>query len=337
MVHDFRSDTVTKPTAAMRRAMAEAEVGDDVFGEDPTVKKLQEVVAWRLRKEASLFFPSGTMANQVGIKCWTEPGDEILLERRSHIMHYEMGAFAVIGGVLARTVEGERGIIKVATLAREFRPKTYYFSAPGLICLEDTTNLTGGTCYPLPLLAEIRAFATEAGVPIHLDGARLWNAAAAQKVEEFRIAQHADSVMVCLSKGLAAPVGSLLAGPMDLIEKARKWRKLLGGGMRQAGVLAAAGLVAVQDMTGRLEDDHRLAKELAAGLAGTKFRCEVPETNIVIVDTRDAGRSAEQVAGILEKGGVLTTVADPVRVRFVTHCDVGRESVAAALELLRRT
>ncbi|MCE9582920.1 MAG: aminotransferase class I/II-fold pyridoxal phosphate-dependent enzyme [Planctomycetes bacterium] len=332
---DFRSDTVTKPTPAMREAMAKAEVGDDVFGEDPTVNRLQEVVAWKLRKEAGLFFPSGTMANQVAIKCWTEAGDEILLERRSHILNYELAAFAVVSGVMPRPVEGERGIIRVAALGREFRPKSYLFSAPSLICLEDTTNMTGGTCYPLTVLKENRAFATETGIPIHLDGARLFNAAVAQKVEPFEITQYADSVMVCLSKGLAAPVGSVLCGPADFIEKARKWRKLLGGGMRQVGVLAAAGLVAVQTMVDRLAEDHELAKTLAAGLQGTRFRCEVPETNIVIIDVRETGKGSDAIAGLLEKAGIRCVLADASRVRLVTHCDVGKEAVAAAIEAFR--
>ncbi|MBI2921724.1 MAG: aminotransferase class I/II-fold pyridoxal phosphate-dependent enzyme [Planctomycetes bacterium] len=334
-MHDFRSDTVTKPTSAMRKAMAEAEVGDDVFGEDPTVNKLQEVCAWRLRKEAGLFFPTGTMANQVAVKCWTEAGDEILLERRSHILNYELAAFAVVSGVMARAVEGERGIIRAAALAREFRPKTYLFSSPTLICLEDTTNMTGGTCYPQAVLKEIRALATEQGVPIHLDGARLWNAAVAQKVEPFEIAQHADSVMVSLSKGLAAPAGSVLCGPADLIDKARKWRKLLGGGMRQSGVLAAAGLVGLQEMVARLAEDHDRAKALASGLAGTKFRCEMPETNILIVDVRESGKSSDQVVALLGKSGIRVVQADPVRIRMVTHCDVKEDAVADALEAFR--
>lgn len=334
-MYDFRSDTVTKPTPAMREAMAKAEVGDDVFGEDPTVNKLQEVVAWRVRKEAGLFFPSGTMANQVAVKCWTEPGDEILLERRSHIMNYELAAFAVVSGVLPRAVEGERGIIRVPALARELRPKTYYLSQPTLVCLEDTTNMTGGTCYPLAVLKEIRAFATENGLNIHLDGARLWNAAVAQKVEAFEIAQHADSVMVSLSKGLAGPAGSVLCGPADFIEKARKWRKLLGGGMRQSGILAAAGLVGVMTMVDRLAEDHENARALAAGLQGTRFKADVPETNIVIVDVREAGKSSDAVIALLKKSGILATPADAARVRLITHNDVGKEAVAAAVQAFR--
>lgn len=334
-MHDFRSDTVTKPTPAMREAMAKAEVGDDVFGEDPTVNRLQEVVAWKLRKEAGLFFPTGTMANQVAIKCWTEPGDEILLERRSHILNYELAAFAVVSGVMARPVEGERGIIRVPAFARELRPKSYLFSGPALLCVEDTTNMTGGTCYPLAVLKEIRAFSTEQGIPVHLDGARLWNASVAQKVEPFEIAANADSVMVCLSKGLAAPAGSVLCGPVDLIEKARKWRKLLGGGMRQSGILAAAGLIGVNTMVERLAEDHENAKALAAGLQGTKFRCETPETNIVIADVRDTGKDVATILGLLEKAGIRAVQADAARVRLVTHCDVGKEAVAAAVAAFR--
>ncbi len=334
-MHDFRSDTVTKPTPAMREAMAKAEVGDDVFGEDPTVNRLQEVVAWRMRKEAGLFFPTGTMANQVAIKCWTEPGDEILLERRSHILNYELAAFAVVSGVMPRAVEGERGIIRVPALARELRPKSYLFSGPALVCVEDTTNMTGGTCYPVAVLKEIRAFATEQGIPVHLDGARLWNASVAQKLETFEIAANADSVMVCLSKGLAAPVGSVLCGPADFIEKARKWRKLLGGGMRQSGILAAAGLVGVNTMVERLAEDHENAKALAAGLQGTKFRCDTPETNIVIVDVRDTGKDPGTILGLLEKSGIRAVQADAARVRLVTHCDVGKEAVSAAIAAFR--
>ncbi len=334
-MHDFRSDTVTKPTSAMREAMAKAEVGDDVFGEDPTVNRLQEVVAWKLRKEAGLFFPTGTMANQVGIKCWTEPGDEILLERRSHILNYELAAFAVVSGVMARAVEGERGIIRAPAFARELRPKSYLFSGPALLCVEDTTNMTGGTCYPMAVLKEIRAFSNEQGIPIHLDGARLWNASVALKVEPFEIAANADSVMVCLSKGLAAPAGSVLCGPADFIEKARKWRKLLGGGMRQSGILAAAGLIGVNTMVERLAEDHDNAKALAAGLQGTKFRCETPETNIVIVDVRDTGKDVATILGLLEKSGIRAVQADAARVRLVTHCDVSKEAVSAAIAAFR--
>jgi threonine aldolase len=332
---DFRSDTVTRPTAAMRKAMAEAEVGDDVFGEDPTVNRLQEVAAWRLRKEAGLFFPTGTMANQAAIRCWTEPGDEILVERRSHILNYELAAFAVVSGVMARPVEGERGIVRAAALAREFRPKSYYLSSPSLICVENTTNMTGGTVYPLATLREIRALATENGLPIHMDGARLFNAAIALGVEPFEIAQFADSVMISLSKGLAAPAGSLLCGPADLIEKARKWRRLLGGGMRQAGVLAAAGLVGLQEMVGRLAEDHENARRLSAGLQGTRFRCEVPETNIVIVDVRETGRTSDQVVAMLAKEGVKALPADAARIRMVTHCDVARQDVDEAVAVMR--
>ncbi|MEK7469036.1 MAG: GntG family PLP-dependent aldolase [Planctomycetota bacterium] len=332
---DFRSDTVTKPTPAMREAMAKAEVGDDVFGEDPTVNKLQEVVAWKVKKEAGLFFPTGTMANQVAIKCWTEPGDEILLERRSHIMNYEMAAFAVVAGVLPRVVEGERGIIRVPALARELRPKTYYFSAPSLVCIENTTNMTGGTCYPAAVLKEIRAFTTENGLSLHLDGARLWNAAVAQKVEPFEIAQYADSVMLSLSKGLAGPAGSVLCGPADFIEKARKWRKLLGGGMRQSGVLAAAGLVGVMTMVDRLAEDHENARTLAAGLQGTRFKADPPETNIVIIDVRETGKTSDFVIAQLKKAGILATPADAARVRLITHNDVGKDAVAGAVQAFR--
>ncbi|MCC6741831.1 MAG: aminotransferase class I/II-fold pyridoxal phosphate-dependent enzyme [Planctomycetia bacterium] len=334
-MHDFRSDTVTKPTPAMREAMAKAEVGDDVFGEDPTVNRLQEVVAWRMRKEAGLFLPTGTMANQVAVKCWTEPGDEVLLERRSHILNYELAAFAVVSGVMPRAVEGERGILRAAALAREVRPKSYLFSAPGLICVEDTTNMTGGTCYPLEVLREIREFADEQGIPVHLDGARLWNAAVAQKVETFEIARLADSVMVCLSKGLAAPAGSVLCGTTEFIEKARTWRKRLGGGMRQSGVLAAAGLVGVNTMVDRLAEDHENAKALAAGLQGTKFRCETPETNIVIIDVRDTGRDPAAILAFLEKSGIRAVQADAARIRLVTHNDVGRPAVEAAVAAFR--
>ncbi|KAF0241433.1 MAG: hypothetical protein FD180_4433 [Planctomycetota bacterium] len=334
-MHDFRSDTVTKPTPAMREAMAKAEVGDDVFGEDPTVNKLQDVVAWKVKKEAGLFFPTGTMANQVAIKCWTEPGDEILLERRSHIMNYELAAFAVVSGVLPRAVEGERGIIRVPALARELRPKTYYLSAPSLVCIEDTTNMTGGTVYPLAVLKEIRAWTTESGLFLHLDGARLWNAAVAQKVEPFEIAQYADSVMVSLSKGLAAPAGSVLCGPADFIEKARKWRKLLGGGMRQSGILAAAGLVGVMTMIDRLAEDHENARALAAGLAGSRFKTDPPETNIVIIDVRETGKGSDFVIAQLKKAGILATPADAARVRLITHNDVGKEAVNAAVQAFR--
>ncbi|HZT81959.1 MAG TPA: GntG family PLP-dependent aldolase, partial [Gemmataceae bacterium] len=256
-VIDLRSDTVTRPTPGMRAAMAAAEVGDDVFDEDPTVNRLQERVAALLGKEAALFVPSGTMSNQVCVRTHTQPGDELLCDVNCHIYNYEAGGPAVLSGVTCRCVEGDCGILDVSQLDGLVRPDNEHFVRTRLVCLENTHNRGGGKVYPLEKVQAISAWARRAGLATHLDGARLWNAVVATGVPAQEWARHFDSVSVCFSKGLGAPVGSALAGPRDFVAKARRTRKLFGGGMRQAGVLAAAALYALDHHVERLAEDHR--------------------------------------------------------------------------------
>src|SRR5918911_467207 len=269
---DLRSDTVTKPTPAMRRAMAEAEVGDDVYGEDPTVNRLQERAAEIFDKEAALFVPTGSMGNQIAVKLHTRPGTEVVIEERGHIFNFEMATMAAVAGTLARPVKSQdgSGILTWAEIesALHVKAKSAYYVAPtGLIAIENSHNLAGGTVYTRARTEEVCARAHELGLPVHLDGARIFNAAAALNETVAALARPADSVMFCLSKGLGAPVGSMLLGTKDFIEEARRWRKLMGGGMRQAGVLAAAALVALEETPGRLHEDQSNARRLAEGVA----------------------------------------------------------------------
>src|SRR5947207_2164708 len=267
-VVDLRSDTVTKPTAAMRRAMAEAEVGDDVYREDPTVNRLQDRAAEIFQRDAGLFVPSGTMGNQTAIKVHTQPGREVICEERAHIVNHEMGMMAAFSGVLPRTIQAEDGILSWALIAPQLRGRSDHRARTGLVELENTSNLAGGSVYPQAVAEEICDRAHAAGLPVHLDGARIFNAAVALGCSPAELTRKFDSVMFCLSKGLGAPVGSMLVGSKEFIEEARLVRKMLGGGMRQAGVLAAAGLVALQESPQRLHEDHENARFLAESLAG---------------------------------------------------------------------
>ncbi|MBI4169586.1 MAG: aminotransferase class I/II-fold pyridoxal phosphate-dependent enzyme, partial [Acidobacteria bacterium] len=292
---DLRSDTVTRPTPAMRRAMAEAEVGDDVFREDPTVRRLEALAAERLQKEAALFVPTGTMGNQVAVNVWTRPGQEVVLEERSHIFNYEMGTMAAFSGVLARPLRGRDGCLDAEAVRRALHPPVYYLAQTGLISLENTHNMAGGTIFPQRQAEEICALARSHRLPTHLDGARIFNAAVALGRDAADLARPFDSVMFCLSKGLGAPVGSILAGPQDFIAEALRVRKRLGGGMRQAGVLAAAGIIALRDNVDRLEEDHRNARLLAkrlAGIGGIAVDPSRVQTNIVVFDVRATGLDA---------------------------------------------
>lgn len=335
---DLRSDTVTRPTPEMREAMASAEVGDDVYLEDPTVNRLQERAAEIFRKEAALFVPSGTMGNQICVKVHTRPGQEVILEERSHIYNFEMAAMAVISGTLPRVVRGRDGLLDWPTIEAALSPAVYYRAPTGLICLENTHNLAGGTVLPLETAREICARAHERGVPVHLDGARLFNAAVACGRSVAELAEPFDSVMVCLSKGLGAPVGSLILGSRAFIEEARAVRKMLGGGMRQVGVLAAAGLIALEKMPARLYEDHENARLLARGLAelpGLALDPEKVQTNIVIVDVAATGWTAAEFAERLRAQGVLVGSLDATTVRFVTHYEVSRDDCLTALRLIR--
>jgi threonine aldolase len=336
---DLRSDTVTRPTPAMRKAMAEAEVGDDVFREDPTVRRLEEVAAARTGKEAALFVPSGTMGNQIAVNVWTRPGQEVILEERSHIFNYEMGTMAVFSGVLPRPIRGQDGVVQTEAVARAIRPPVYYLTQTGLVALENTHNMAGGTIFPVTESEPICALARARHIPVHLDGARLFNASVALGQDPAELARSFDSVMFCLSKGLGAPVGSILCGPAGFIEEALRVRKRLGGGMRQAGVLAAAGLVALQENVERLAEDHDNARRLAEGIGeigGLAVDAERVQTNIVVFSVTRSGLKAQDIVGRWKQAGILALAIDETQVRAVTHYDVDRRGIEQALESLNQ-
>ena len=334
---DLRSDTVTRPGAAMRNAMAQAEVGDDVFGEDPTVNRLQESVAALLGKAAALFVPTGVMANQIAIKCHTQPGDEVIVEMNSHIFNYETAAPAVLSHVQLHPVRGERGILRTTQLAPAIRPNAYYMARSSLLCLENTHNRAGGTIYPLDEVKSIHSFVKAIGLKLHLDGARLWNACIATGNHPREYAQFFDSISVCFSKGLGAPVGSALVGSEETIQRARKYRKIFGGGMRQAGIIAAGALYAVEHNFERLKEDHLKARWLAERLSvipKLKVDLDSVQTNIVIVDVGETGKSADDVLELLKSRGVMLTDASYSSIRAVTHLDVSMEEVKRAGEII---
>jgi threonine aldolase len=328
-VIDLRSDTVTKPTPAMRRAMAQADVGDDVFGEDPTVNRLQERAAELFGREAALFVPSGTMGNQIAIKVHTQPGDEVILEEASHIFNSEMAMMAAFSGVIPRPIPSERGWLRWEQIESAIRPNVYYYAQTRLICLENTHNFKGGSIYPLEWAREIIEKAHERGLKVHLDGARIFNAAVATGRSVKELTEGFDSVMFCLSKGLGAPVGSMLVGSAEFIEKARRVRKMLGGGMRQVGILAAAGLYALEHHIERLAEDHENAQILAQALREIpEVRLEHVETNIIIFELTKT--PAEKLITELKKRNILALAIGPRRVRLVTHLDVSRADVLCA-------
>ena len=333
---DLRSDTVTKPTPAMRRAMAEAEVGDDVYREDPTVLRLEEEAARRLGKAAALFVPSGTMGNQIAVNVWTRPGQEVILEAKSHIIDYELGQMAAFSGVLARTLPSADGFLTPEAVRQAIRPPIYYVSKTGLIALENTHMAAGGAIARQEDVEAIGLLARERSIRIHLDGARLFNAAVAIGRSAADLAAPCDSVMVCLSKGLGAPVGSILAGPADFIEEALRVRKRLGGGMRQVGVLAAAGLVALEQQIDRLAEDHLLARRFAeriAAIPGVSVDPGRVQTNIVIFEVP---QGAKELAERWKEEGVRSLALDDRRVRAVTHYDVRPRDIDAAADRLHR-
>ena len=335
---DLRSDTVTKPTPAMRRAMAEAEVGDDVYGEDPTINRLERRAAEIIGKQAALFVPTGSMGNLIGIKLHTKPGDEVLCDNHAHIVDWELGAHSWFSGALLRTVPAEDGILRWRDIEPAIRPSSPHCSPTSVVHLENTHNMGGGTVYPIEELDRICDGAHQRGLKVHLDGARIFNAAVASGVPAARIASKADTIMFCLSKALGAPVGSMLAGPAEAIAEARRHRKQLGGGMRQAGVLAAAGLIALEEMPARLNEDHANARLLADGLAQIEsVRLDPVKvvTNIVIFDIAETGVSpAELIAGA-KAGGVLISGVGGTRIRLVTHYDVTQRDCCEALAAIR--
>jgi threonine aldolase len=335
-VADFRSDTVTAPTPEMRRAMAEAEVADDVYGEDPTAIRLQERAAGMLGKEAALFVPTGSMGNQIAVRLLTSPGDEVVLEADGHTHNFELGTMAAFSGVMPHPVRGERGILSRELVEGAIRPDIYYLSRTSLLVVENTHNMAGGSVWPPERLEEVCAFARSRGLRVHLDGARIFNAAAACGRPAAELAAGADTVMFCLSKGLCAPVGSLLCGPADLIAEARRVRKMLGGGMRQVGVLCAPGLVALETMVERLAEDHACARRLADGLAEIEgVRVEPADTNIVVFELPSGSAEAPSVCEAVAGDGVLALPIGPRRVRMVTHRDVGPADADRAVEAIR--
>lgn len=337
-VVDLRSDTVTKPTPEMRRAMAEAEVGDDVFMEDPTVARLETLAAGRLGKEAALFVTSGTQGNQVSLMAHTQRGDEIILDENCHIFNYEVAALAVLSAVQARGLRGRHGILDPAEVRDAIRPPNIHHPKNSLICLESTHNRGGGSIYPIETLREIRRIAKEHGLAVHLDGARLFNACVATGVSVKDVAAQADSVTFCLSKGLGAPVGSVVTGNRGFIDRARRARKMLGGGMRQAGVIAAAGIVALETMVERLREDHENARTLGHGLAelpGIKIDLGSVQTNIVMFNIERKDIDAPGLVLKLAGQGVKCFSVGPNRIRMVTHKDVDRTGILYALEVLR--
>ncbi|HXQ25529.1 MAG TPA: GntG family PLP-dependent aldolase [Candidatus Acidoferrales bacterium] len=334
---DLRSDTVTRPTPAMRRAMAEAEVGDDVYAEDPTVNRLQSRAAEIFDREAALFFPSGSMANLTAIKTWTRPGMEVICEAQAHIYLYEMAAVAAVAGCMPNIVLAPGGILTWDLIEPLIRPHIYYRSQTALIELENTHNMHGGTVYPPAISEDICERAHAAGLPVHLDGARIFNASVALGRSVADLTRKFDSVMFCLSKGLGAPVGSMLVGSRDFIDKARVTRKLLGGGMRQAGVLAAAGLIALEETPKILHRDHENARHLAAGLAripGVSIDPKKVVTNILIFDVHGTGRTAADICAELAKKNVLCSPTGKFTIRMVTHYDVDRAAIDRALSII---
>lgn len=333
---DLRSDTITQPTPAMRQAIVQAEVGDDVFGDDPTVNALESYVAALLGKEAAVYMPSGTMTNQVALRVHTEPGDEIILESEAHIYYYEGGAPAALSGVMCRLVKGDRGIFTAADLEQVLRPADPHFPCTKLVCLENTHNRGGGRIYPLSEIAAIAQVCQTHQLKLHLDGARLWNACAATGIAPADYAQPFETISVCFSKGLGAPVGSALVGSHQSIQRARRFRKLFGGSMRQAGLMAAGALYALKHQFDRLKDDHAHAKLLAEGLEaieGIQINPDDVQTNIVLFHTQDM--TAEELAQRLHTLGVAVLATGSHTIRAVTNLMVTQEQIQQVPDLVK--
>lgn len=331
---DLRSDTITKPTPEMRVAIGRAEVGDDVYGEDPTINRLEALGAEMTGKEGAVYVPSGTMGNQIAIMAWTERGNEIITEADAHIVQYEAGAPAILSQVQTRTIRGRYGAMDPMEVKEAIRGQNIHFPRTGLICIENTHNRSGGCVISMDNMKAIYEIAARAGVPVHLDGARVFNAACALGVDVKEITSLADSVQFCLSKGLCAPVGSLLVGSKEYIAKARRYRKILGGAMRQAGILAAAGILALTQMTLRLKNDHANAKRLAEGLLkvpGINIDMETVQSNMVVVNTEELKIDGAGLSSLMKTNGVLCNANAPQRVRLVTHNDVSKADIDEAI------
>lgn len=332
MLIDLRSDTVTKPSLAMRQAIANAEVGDDIYGEDPTVNQLQEYASQLFQKEAALFLTSGTQGNTIAILSQTEPGTEVLVEADAHIFWYEGGASAALGGVQLHPVPGKKGIMTPEDVLSRIRAKNVHFPPTKLLCLENTHNRAGGSCWSLDEVKAIAEAAHSKELKVHMDGARIFNASVAKKIPVGDYAKEVDSVQFCLSKGLGAPVGSMLVGSKEFIDTARFWRKRLGGAMRQAGILASAGLYALKHNIERLEEDHNLAKKLARGLEtlGFDVNPNEVETNMVMLPYSDAGSLLEK----LKQKNILAGLSKPGVIRFVTHLDISSQDIDYTLRTI---
>ncbi len=335
---DFRSDTVTRPTAGMREAMGRAEVGDDVFGDDPSIHRLQEHLAEMLGKEASLFVPSGTMSNQIAIRIHCRPGDELLCEAGCHIYNNEQAGYAQLSGVAVRPVAGTLGVLDLGQLVELVHPEDPHLARTRLVCLENTHNRGGGRILPYGGVEAICAWAHQNGLATHLDGARLFNAAVATGIGAVHWAQHFDTVSVCFSKGLGAPVGSALAGPRDLIAEAVRHRKVLGGGMRQAGMLAAAALYALEHHIDRLAEDHANAQRLANGIREIeplRLESETIDTNLVYFQVDSAWGTAQEFVAAMKERGLLMCAPQRTVVRAVTHLDVTSNDVDQAIVIMK--
>lgn len=335
---DLRSDTVTKPSKEMREAMSSAEVGDDVFGEDPTVNELQQVVALMFDKEAGLYVPSGTMGNQLAVKTHTQPGNEIILEANAHIFKYEAGAAGMLSGVITKILPGIDGVLTADQIERSVNRTDDIHAAPtGMIALENTHNRAGGTIYPMEEIKKISEMAHRRNIPLHLDGARIMNACVATNIKPMEYGRYFDSISICLSKGLGAPVGSVLVGTKNFIDKARYFRKAYGGGMRQAGILAAAGLYALRHNMDKLREDHLKAKRLAEAISLLKsFSIDLAtvQTNIVIFSVKSGTSYA--IIDKLKDQGILAIPFSDVKIRFVTHLDVSLEDIDHTINSLKK-
>ena len=335
---DLRSDTVTRPTPAMRRAMAEAEVGDDVFADDPTVNKLQERVTALLGKEAAIYVPSGSMANQTSIRSLTQPGEEIICHADSHIYHYEAGAFSAISGCSLRLLPGERGLFDAEAVRAAVRPPDSHFPRSSLVVIENTHNRGGGTCWSLESIAKIREVADEFGLKMHLDGARLMNCCVAKGTKPTDYTKYFDTVSICFSKGLGAPVGSAVASTRETIKRVHRYRKMFGGGMRQAGVIAAGALYAVEHNIERLAEDHANAKKLALAIAempNVSIDVGSVETNILYFDVKPSLGPAKNLCDALRERGVLMIATGPQRIRVVTHLDATGDAIDRAISIMQ--
>jgi len=336
---DLRSDTVTKPSKAMREAMANAEVGDDVFGEDPTVNKLQETVASLLGKEKALFVPSGCMSNQLALKAHTEMGDEVIMEQDAHMFNYETAAPSIMSAVQVKTIPGVRGVFHAEELPPHIRPALYYMPRTRVICVENTHNRAGGAIFPIEEIKKLSQFCKEREIIFHLDGARLWNASVATGIPVKEWAQYFDSVSVCFSKGLGAPVGSTICGTKEFITKAHKWRKVFGGGMRQSGIIAAGALYAVHHNIERLKEDHDKAKYFSQALSeikGFDIDLESVQTNIVLVDVTKSGKTPQEVIAVMKDQGILISAGTFTKFRALMHLDVSMEQVKFAAEKFKQ-